>query len=249
MASERSSGGPLRIGRSTKEEIGLSEQRKYRSWTAQQKLEIVLAGLRGDRTVIVGWELSLRCRADEAIAVVERAAVAYGIQPGELVLGSDNGSAFTARRFRARLADARDQASPRRLPRPREPGLHRELVRKTQRTRGLAQRIRNPSTTRNAGSAATSTATTTGRTHGSGTRPRTRSSRPGKVYKTSRPNLSTPAGSTSLSRRRSRDRVPSLPFRRNRALYCGASWWSSLVSRASAGDSLPRCWPQSRSAS
>ncbi len=39
------------MGRSTKEEIGLSEQRKYRSWTAQQKLEIVLAGLRGDRTV------------------------------------------------------------------------------------------------------------------------------------------------------------------------------------------------------
>jgi transposase len=29
----------------------LSEQRKYRGWTAQQKLEIVLAGLRGDRTV------------------------------------------------------------------------------------------------------------------------------------------------------------------------------------------------------
>jgi transposase len=29
----------------------LSEQRKYRNWTAQQKLEIVLAGLRGDRTV------------------------------------------------------------------------------------------------------------------------------------------------------------------------------------------------------
>ena len=39
------------MGCSTKEEIGLSEQRKYRSWTAQQKLEIVLAGLRGDRTV------------------------------------------------------------------------------------------------------------------------------------------------------------------------------------------------------
>ena len=29
----------------------MSEQRKYRTWTAQQKLEIVLAGLRGDRTV------------------------------------------------------------------------------------------------------------------------------------------------------------------------------------------------------
>jgi transposase-like protein len=39
------------MGRSTKEESGLSEQRKYRTWTAQQKIEIVLAGLRGDRAV------------------------------------------------------------------------------------------------------------------------------------------------------------------------------------------------------
>jgi len=54
---------------------------------------------------IVGWELTLRCRADEAMTVVDRAAKAYGIQPGELVLGSDNGSAFTARRFRARLGE------------------------------------------------------------------------------------------------------------------------------------------------
>ena len=37
---------------------------------------------------IVAWELSLRCRADEAIAVVERAAAAYEIQPGELALGT-----------------------------------------------------------------------------------------------------------------------------------------------------------------
>src|SRR5438445_9769289 len=29
----------------------LSEQRKYRTFTAQQKIEIVLAGLRGDRSV------------------------------------------------------------------------------------------------------------------------------------------------------------------------------------------------------
>jgi transposase-like protein len=29
----------------------LSEQRKYRTWTAKQKLSIVLAGLRGDRSV------------------------------------------------------------------------------------------------------------------------------------------------------------------------------------------------------
>jgi putative transposase len=52
---------------------------------------------------IVAWQLELRCRADEAIAVVERAAADHGIEPGELVLGSDNGSAFTARRFRETL--------------------------------------------------------------------------------------------------------------------------------------------------
>ena len=39
------------MGRSTEEVSGLSVQRKYRSWTAQQKLEIVLAGMRGDRSV------------------------------------------------------------------------------------------------------------------------------------------------------------------------------------------------------
>jgi putative transposase len=49
--------------------------------------------------------LELRCRADEAIALIERAAAAYAIQEGELTLGSDNGSAFTARRLRARLAE------------------------------------------------------------------------------------------------------------------------------------------------
>jgi len=54
---------------------------------------------------IVAWQLELRCRADEAIAVVEQAAAVHGIEPGELVLGSDNGSAFTARRFRAKLAE------------------------------------------------------------------------------------------------------------------------------------------------
>ncbi len=54
---------------------------------------------------IVAWQLELRCRADEAIAVVDRAAALHGIEPGELTLGSDNGSAFTARRFKACLAE------------------------------------------------------------------------------------------------------------------------------------------------
>jgi transposase len=39
------------MGRSTDKETRLGEQRRYRSWSAQQKLEIVLAGLRGDRSV------------------------------------------------------------------------------------------------------------------------------------------------------------------------------------------------------
>ena len=39
------------MGRSTKEVIGLSELRKYRKFMAKQKLEIVVASLRGDRSV------------------------------------------------------------------------------------------------------------------------------------------------------------------------------------------------------
>ena len=39
------------MGRSTDKETRLSEQRKYRTWTARQKIAIVLAGLRGDRSV------------------------------------------------------------------------------------------------------------------------------------------------------------------------------------------------------
>ena len=38
------------MGRSTEGRTRLSEHRKYRTFTAQQKLEIVLAGLRGDRS-------------------------------------------------------------------------------------------------------------------------------------------------------------------------------------------------------
>jgi putative transposase len=49
--------------------------------------------------------LELRCRAVEAVALVERAAAAQGIPPGTLTLGTDNGSAFTARRFKAKLRE------------------------------------------------------------------------------------------------------------------------------------------------
>ena len=49
---------------------------------------------------IVGWQLSLRCRADEAITVIEQAVLEQSITPGTLTLGTDNGSAFTARATR-----------------------------------------------------------------------------------------------------------------------------------------------------
>jgi putative transposase len=54
---------------------------------------------------ITGWALDIRCRAPEAIAVIEQAAAERGIAPGRLTLGTDNGTAFTSRAFRARLAE------------------------------------------------------------------------------------------------------------------------------------------------
>src|SRR5262249_27430666 len=54
---------------------------------------------------IVGWSLELRCRAQEATALIDHAVVAHAIEPGELTLGTDNGSAFTSRPFRARLGE------------------------------------------------------------------------------------------------------------------------------------------------
>jgi putative transposase len=53
---------------------------------------------------IVGWELSLRCRAVEAIAVIQTAVADQGIRPGTLTLGTDNGSAFVARATRLVLS-------------------------------------------------------------------------------------------------------------------------------------------------
>ena len=74
-------------------------------WVAEHGWTYLMAIIDCCTREIVAWQLELRCRADEAIAVVEHAAAVHAIEPGELVLGSDNGSAFTARRFRARLAE------------------------------------------------------------------------------------------------------------------------------------------------
>src|SRR5829696_5151510 len=50
-AGEAPSGGHQRIGRSTHEETTLSETRKYRKFTPQQKLELVMASWRGERSI------------------------------------------------------------------------------------------------------------------------------------------------------------------------------------------------------
>jgi putative transposase len=73
-------------------------------WVAEHGWTYLMAIIDCCTREIVAWQLELRCRADEAIALVERAVAVHGIQPGELTLGSDNGSAFTARRFRETLA-------------------------------------------------------------------------------------------------------------------------------------------------
>jgi len=78
----------------------LSEQRRYRKFTAKQKLEIVLASLRGDRSIA---EL---CRQ-------------HGIAEGLL------------RKWREQALEAAAD-------------LHRELVRETQATGGVAERVRDP---------------------------------------------------------------------------------------------------------
>jgi putative transposase len=53
---------------------------------------------------LVGRDLTVRCRAQQAIAVIERAVAEQAIRPGMLTLGTDNGSAFTARATRLVLS-------------------------------------------------------------------------------------------------------------------------------------------------
>ena len=52
---------------------------------------------------ITGWALDVRCRAPEAIAVIDAGIKDRGVPRGTLTLGTDNGTAYTSRAFRARL--------------------------------------------------------------------------------------------------------------------------------------------------
>jgi putative transposase len=68
-------------------------------WVAEHGWCYLMAAIDCCTREIVDWHLELRCRAKESIALVERAATARGIRPETLTLGTDNGSAFTARAF------------------------------------------------------------------------------------------------------------------------------------------------------
>ena len=73
-------------------------------WVAEHGWVYLMAAIDCCTREIVAWHLQTRCRAKEAIALIERAALERGIAPGTLTLGTDNGSAFTARAFKAVLA-------------------------------------------------------------------------------------------------------------------------------------------------
>ena len=69
-------------------------------WVAEHGWCYLMAAIDCCTREIVGWHLELRCRATEAISLVEHAAGRRSIRPGTLTLGTDNGSAFTARAFK-----------------------------------------------------------------------------------------------------------------------------------------------------
>src|SRR5437762_7872023 len=73
-------------------------------WVAEHGWCYLMAAIDCCTREIVGWHLELRCRAKESIALVERAATTRAIRPGMLTLGTDNGSAFTARAFKLVLS-------------------------------------------------------------------------------------------------------------------------------------------------
>jgi putative transposase len=72
-------------------------------WVAEHGWVYLMAAIDCCTREIVAWHLETRCRAKEAIGLIERAAAERGIASGTLTLGTDNGSAFTARAFKAVL--------------------------------------------------------------------------------------------------------------------------------------------------
>ena len=135
---------------------------------------------------ITGWSLDVRCRAAGGHRGHRRApSPARQIRPGELTLGTDNGTALTARAFRARLAEHgivhrrggyRDPESQAFIESWFSKLKERCVWREEFETLDAGPRRR---------SAPTSTATTTGPTPGWPTARRARSRPPGRITTTS----------------------------------------------------------------
>jgi putative transposase len=73
-------------------------------WVAEHGWVYLMAAIDCCTREIVAWHLQTRCRAKEATGLIERAAAERGLPPGTLTLGTDNGSAFTARAFKTVLS-------------------------------------------------------------------------------------------------------------------------------------------------
>ena len=58
-------------------------------WVAEHGWVYPIAAIDCCTREIVGWQLQTRCRAREAIALIERAAAERAIAPGMLTLGTD----------------------------------------------------------------------------------------------------------------------------------------------------------------
>lgn len=74
-------------------------------WTAEHGWTYLNAVIDCCTRQIAGWSLDVRCRAEEATAVIDRAIAERRVAPGTLTLGTDNGTAYTSKKFRARLAE------------------------------------------------------------------------------------------------------------------------------------------------
>lgn len=73
-------------------------------WVAEHGWTYLNAAIDCCTREITAWSLDVRCRADKAITVIDAAVADRAISPATLTLGTDNGTAFTSKRFRAGLA-------------------------------------------------------------------------------------------------------------------------------------------------
>ena len=93
---------------------------------------------------IPAWALDIRCRKQEALAVVEAGVAAHGIDGDQLVLGTDNGTAYTSRGFRARLQELGITHRRGGYRDPESQAFIESWFGEAQAPRGLAPRLRDP---------------------------------------------------------------------------------------------------------